>query len=41
MGGIGVPITFFVQADGEIADTHIGIIDERTLVAGIEALLGP
>ena len=41
MGGIGVPITYFVQADGEIADTHIGIIDERTLVAGIEALLGP
>ena len=38
-GGFGVPITYFVDADGTIIDTHAGILDERTLVAGIDGLL--
>ncbi len=39
LGGIGVPITYFVAPGGEIMATHIGIIDERTLVSSIEQLL--
>lgn len=39
-GGFGVPITYFVAADGTITETHSGIIDERTLVEGIERLIG-
>jgi cytochrome c biogenesis protein CcmG/thiol:disulfide interchange protein DsbE len=38
-GGFGVPITYFMSADGEILETHTGILDERSLVEGIEALL--
>ena len=38
-GGFGVPITYFVASDGTIIDTHAGILDERTLVAGIDGLL--
>lgn len=38
-GGFGVPITYFMSADGEILQTHTGILDERSLVEGIEALL--
>ena len=38
-GGFGVPITYFVSADGEIVETHTGILDERSLVEGIENLL--
>jgi cytochrome c biogenesis protein CcmG/thiol:disulfide interchange protein DsbE len=38
-GGFGVPITYFVATDGSIVDTHAGILDERTLVAGIDGLL--
>ncbi len=39
LGGSGVPITYFVAADGEIVGLHIGIIDERSLVSGIDELL--
>lgn len=39
LGGIGVPITYFVAPGGEIMATHIGIIDERTLVSSIDQLL--
>ncbi len=39
LGGSGVPITYFVASGGEIVSTHIGIIDERSLVSGIDALL--
>mgnify|MGYP006288907291 CR=1 FL=1 len=38
-GGFGVPITYFVAPDGEILEIHNGIIDERSLVQGIEDLL--
>jgi cytochrome c biogenesis protein CcmG/thiol:disulfide interchange protein DsbE len=38
-GGFGVPITYFMSADGEIVATHNGILDERSLVEGIENLL--
>ncbi len=38
-GGFGVPITYFVSADGAIVTTHNGILDERSLVEGIENLL--
>lgn len=39
LGGGGVPITYFVAPGGEIVSTHLGIIDERTLAAGIAELL--
>lgn len=39
LGGSGVPITYFVASGGEIVATHLGIIDERSLVSGIDALL--
>lgn len=39
LGGIGVPITYFVAAGGEVVDTHVGVIDERTLALGIDELL--
>lgn len=39
LGGTGVPITYFVAPGGEIVSTHIGIIDERTLVSSIDQLL--
>lgn len=39
LGGIGVPITYFVAPGGEIVITHNGVIDERTLVLGIDELL--
>lgn len=39
LGGSGVPITYFVAAGGEIIAVHIGIIDERSLVSGIDELL--
>lgn len=38
-GGFGVPITYFVDADGAIIETHNGILDERGLVEAIEGLL--
>jgi len=30
-GTSGVPITFFYRADGSLAETHLGIIDEPTM----------
>ncbi|MBK5268925.1 MAG: redoxin domain-containing protein [Acidimicrobiia bacterium] len=39
LGGVGVPITYFVARGGEIISTHLGIIDERTLVSGIDDLI--
>ena len=40
LGGVGVPITYFVDAGGEIRSTHLGVLDERTLAFGIDELLG-
>ncbi len=39
LGGIGVPITYFVAPGGEVIETHVGVIDERTLALGIDELL--
>ncbi len=39
LGGSGVPITYFVASGGDIVATHFGIIDERSLVSGIDELL--
>lgn len=39
LGGIGVPITYFIDADGSVVDIHSGIIDEATLALGIDELL--
>lgn len=39
LGGIGVPITYFIAPGGEVVQTHNGVIDERTLVLGIDELL--
>ena len=38
-GGIGTPITFFFAANGELVNTHNGVIDERTLALNIDELL--
>jgi cytochrome c biogenesis protein CcmG, thiol:disulfide interchange protein DsbE len=40
LGGVGVPITYFVSADGTVVRTHPGIIDERALALGIDELVG-
>ncbi len=40
LGGIGVPITYFVGADGMVVNTHSGIIDERTLALMLDELTG-
>ncbi len=40
LGGIGVPITYFIAPGGSVISTHNGVIDERTLVLGIDELLG-
>lgn len=40
LGRTGVPITFFFGADGELVSAHSGVIDERTLAASIDDLLG-
>ena len=37
-GVFGPPETYFIGADGVIAGRHIGPIDERTLLQGIETL---
>ena len=39
LGGFGVPITYFIAADGTVVGTHSGIIDERSLVEAIDDLL--
>ena len=38
-GGRGVPVTFFFEPGGALAERHLGIIDERTLALGIDELL--
>lgn len=38
-GTTGVPLTFFVNADGTVATTHFGVIDERTLVLEVDELV--
>jgi len=38
-GGFGVPITYFLSADAEVVRVHSGILDEQTLIQGIEDLL--
>jgi len=35
----GTPITLFFDADGQLVDTHQGVIDERGLALGIDELL--
>jgi len=40
-GGIGTPITFFFRPGGELAATHNGVIDDRSLAVGIDELLQP
>lgn len=37
LGGLGVPITYFVSAGGDV-QIHAGIIDERSLVLGIDEI---
>ena len=39
LGGRGVPITYFIAADGSIVDTHIGVIDEQQLALQLDELL--
>jgi cytochrome c biogenesis protein CcmG/thiol:disulfide interchange protein DsbE len=35
----GTPITLFFDVDGQLVDTHQGVIDERGLALGIDELL--
>jgi cytochrome c biogenesis protein CcmG/thiol:disulfide interchange protein DsbE len=39
LGGIGVPNTFFFGPGGELINSHLGILDERTLALNIDELL--
>jgi thiol-disulfide isomerase/thioredoxin len=38
-GTTGVPLTFFVNADGTVAKIHFGVIDERTLALEVDELV--
>lgn len=38
-GTTGVPLTFFMNADGSVAKIHFGVIDERTLALEIDELV--
>ena len=38
-GTTGVPLTFFVNADGSVAKIHFGVIDERTLALEVDELV--
>lgn len=38
-GGTGVPITYFFSADGTLAQTHIGVIDDQRLALQLDELL--
>ena len=38
-GTTGVPLTFFMNADGSVAKIHFGVIDERTLALEVDELL--
>lgn len=38
LGGVGVPITYFVEPGGHIVEIHSGILDEPTLALMIDEL---
>lgn len=38
-GGIGTPITIFIEPGGEVFAIHNGVLDERTLALNIDELL--
>ncbi|MBI5157374.1 MAG: redoxin domain-containing protein [Acidimicrobiia bacterium] len=40
LGGIGVPLTYFFYAGGELAHLHRGVIDERTLALWLDMIAG-
>lgn len=35
----GIPMTLYINADGTLADSHVGMIQEKALVKAIEELL--
>ncbi len=37
-GVFGIPETFFIRPDGQVAGRHVGAIDDATLVNGIETI---
>ena len=39
LGGAGVPLTFFFNADGSLSELHFGVIDERTLALQLDELI--
>lgn len=38
-GGFGTPMTFFFDRTGTLVDTHLGVIDERSLALGIDEIV--
>jgi cytochrome c biogenesis protein CcmG/thiol:disulfide interchange protein DsbE len=40
LGGVGVPLTYFFRAGGELAHLHRGVIDERTLALWLAVIAG-
>ncbi len=38
LGGVGVPLTYFFYAGGEMAYVHRGVIDQRTLALWIDTI---
>jgi cytochrome c biogenesis protein CcmG/thiol:disulfide interchange protein DsbE len=38
-GGFGTPMTFFFDSTGTLVDTHLGVIDERSLALGIDEIV--
>ena len=40
LGGFGTPITYFVDGDGTVVDTHPGALDEQTLALMIDEISG-
>jgi thiol-disulfide isomerase/thioredoxin len=40
LGGVGVPLTYFFFAGGDLAYTHRGVIDERTLALWLDTVAG-
>lgn len=40
LGGVGVPITYFVAAGGEVIRIHNGILDEQLLALMLDELTG-
>lgn len=39
LGAVGLPVTVFVRAGGDILRTHFGVIDDSALALGIDDLL--